>query len=99
MNDDRKRPPEAVDTETLDAGSPESEVLEEAAEADNEGVSAETRIAELEGEVMGLKDQVLRTLALRSMVWTEEGRREGIVSVPWHTNFTGLPIIQARPAS
>ena len=63
MNDDRKRPPEAVDTETLDAGSPESEVLEEAAEADNEGVSAETRIAELEGEVMGLKDQVLRTLA------------------------------------
>ena len=58
MSDDQKRPPEAVETETLDAGSPESEVLEEAA-ADE----AEVRVAELEGEVLGLKDQLLRTLA------------------------------------
>ncbi|WP_233355739.1 nucleotide exchange factor GrpE [Henriciella litoralis] len=63
MSEDQKRPPEAVETETLDAGSPESEALEAAAEADNEGPDAETRIAELEGEVTGLKDQILRTLA------------------------------------
>ncbi|GGB78931.1 MULTISPECIES: nucleotide exchange factor GrpE [Henriciella] len=63
MSEDRKRPPEAVETETLDAGSPESEVLEEAAVADNGEPTPETRIAELEGEILGLKDQVLRTLA------------------------------------
>ncbi len=63
MSEDRKRPPEAVETETLDAGSPESEVLEEAAVADNAEPTPETRIAELEGEILGLKDQVLRTLA------------------------------------
>lgn len=58
MSDDQKRPPEAVETETLDAGSPESEVLEQAATDE-----AEIRVAELEGEVLGLKDQLLRTLA------------------------------------
>jgi molecular chaperone GrpE len=63
MSEDQKRPPEAVETETLDAGSPESEALEAAAKADDEGPDAETRIAELEGEVVGLKDQILRTLA------------------------------------
>ncbi len=65
MTEDQKRPEEAVETETLDAGSPESEVLEEAAMADAEGAEpdAETRIAELEGEVALAKDQLLRTLA------------------------------------
>ncbi|RIJ23384.1 nucleotide exchange factor GrpE [Henriciella barbarensis] len=63
MTEDQKRPPEAVETENLDAGSPESEVLEEAAEADNREPDAETRIAELEGEVTALKDQVLRAHA------------------------------------
>lgn len=63
MTEDQKRPPEAVETETLDAGSPESEVLEAAAEEDNGEPDAETRIAELEGEVAALKDQVLRTHA------------------------------------
>ncbi|MGB3626865.1 MAG: nucleotide exchange factor GrpE [Henriciella sp.] len=63
MSEDQKRPPEAVDTETLDAGSEESEALEEAAVADNREPDAETRIAELEGEVLGLKDQVLRAHA------------------------------------
>ena len=64
MNEDQKRPEEAVETETLDAGSPESQQLEEdAAEAAGEQVDDETRIAELEGEVMALKDQVLRAHA------------------------------------
>ena len=63
MTEDQKRPPEAVETENLDAGSPESEVLEEAAEAQNREPDAETRIAELEGEVTALKDQVLRAHA------------------------------------
>lgn len=63
MTEDQKRPPEAVETENLDAGSPESEVLEEAAEADNREPDADTRIAELEGEVTALKDQVLRAHA------------------------------------
>ena len=63
MTEDQKRPPEAVETENLDAGSPESEVLEEAAEAENREPDAETRIAELEGEVTALKDQVLRAHA------------------------------------
>lgn len=63
MNEDQKRPEEAVETETLDAGSPESEELEKAAEAENSEVDAETRIAELEGEVTALKDQVLRAHA------------------------------------
>ena len=63
MTEDQKRPPEAVETENLDAGSPESEVLEEAAAADNREPDADTRIAELEGEVTALKDQVLRAHA------------------------------------
>lgn len=63
MTEDQKRPPEAVETENLDAGSPESEVLEAAAEADNRETDADTRIAELEGEVTALKDQVLRAHA------------------------------------
>ncbi|WP_300380216.1 nucleotide exchange factor GrpE [Henriciella sp.] len=63
MNEDQKRPEEAVETETLDAGSEESEALEEAAVADNQDVDPETRIAELEGEVTALKDQVLRAHA------------------------------------
>ncbi|MEE2877443.1 MAG: nucleotide exchange factor GrpE [Pseudomonadota bacterium] len=63
MNEGQKRPEEAVETETLDAGSPESEELEAAAVADNEDTSPETRIAELEGETMALKDQVLRAHA------------------------------------
>lgn len=63
MTEDQKRPPEAVETENLDAGSPESEVLEEAAEADNREPDADTRIAELEGEITALKDQVLRAHA------------------------------------
>lgn len=63
MTEDQKRPPEAVETENLDAGSPESEVLEEAAQAQNREPDAETRIAELEGEVTALKDQVLRAHA------------------------------------
>lgn len=72
MSEDQKRPPEAVDTETLDAGSPESEALEEAAvenskddpAGEDEGRSDfDTRIAELEGEVAIAKDQLLRTLA------------------------------------
>ncbi|MEQ8557179.1 MAG: nucleotide exchange factor GrpE [Henriciella sp.] len=63
MSEDQKRPEEAVETETLDAGSPESEELEQAAVADNEEPDAETRIAELEGEAMALKDQVLRAHA------------------------------------
>jgi molecular chaperone GrpE len=63
MTEDQKRPPEAVETEHLDAGSPESEVLEEAAEAQNREPDAETQIAELEGEVTALKDQVLRAHA------------------------------------
>lgn len=63
MNEDQKRPEEAVETETLDAGSPESEKLEEAAAADNRDPDPETRIAELEGEVQALKDQVLRAHA------------------------------------
>ena len=63
MTEDHKRPPEAVETENLDAGSPESEELEAAADAENSEPDAETRIAELEGEVLGLKDQVLRAHA------------------------------------
>ncbi|MCH2457468.1 MAG: nucleotide exchange factor GrpE [Henriciella sp.] len=63
MTEDQKRPPEAVETENLDAGSPESEVLEEAAAADNREPDADTRIAELEGEVTALKEQVLRAHA------------------------------------
>ena len=63
MNEDQKRPEEAVETETLDAGSPESQKLEEAAVADNQDPDPETRIAELEGEVQALKDQVLRAHA------------------------------------
>jgi molecular chaperone GrpE len=63
MTEDQKRPPEAVETENLDAGSPESEILEAAAEADNREPDADTRIAELEGEVTALKDQVLRAHA------------------------------------
>ncbi|MEM5518432.1 nucleotide exchange factor GrpE [Henriciella sp. AS95] len=63
MSDDQKRPPEAVETETLDAGSPESEALEEAATAEDAAAEIETRMAELEGEVAIAKDQLLRTLA------------------------------------
>lgn len=65
MSDDQKRPEEAVETETLDAGSAESEALEEAAmaDADGEEPDEDTRIAELEGEVAIAKDQLLRTLA------------------------------------
>lgn len=63
MSEDQKRPAEAVETETLDAGSEESEVLEEAAVADNQDEDPEIRIAELEGEVTALKDQVLRAHA------------------------------------
>lgn len=63
MNEDQKRPEEAVETETLDAGSPQSEKLEEAAAADNRDPDPETRIAELEGAVQALKDQVLRAHA------------------------------------
>ncbi|MBK75730.1 MAG: nucleotide exchange factor GrpE [Henriciella sp.] len=63
MSEDQKRPPEAVDTEHLDAGSAESEALEEAAVAENSEPDEATRIAELEGEVKALKDQVLRAHA------------------------------------
>ena len=59
MSEDQKQPDEASETETLEAGAqgqPE-EVIEDPA------LEAETRIAELEGEVMGLKDQTLRTMA------------------------------------
>jgi molecular chaperone GrpE len=63
MTEDQKRPPEAVETENLDAGSEESEVLEAAAVAQNSEPDAETHVAELEGEVMALKDQILRARA------------------------------------
>ena len=59
MSEDQKRPDEASETETLEAGAtgqPEEVTNDPALEA-------ETRIAELEGEVMGLKDQTLRTMA------------------------------------
>ena len=63
MTEDHKRPPEAAETETVDIGSPETEEQDAVAEAENREPDAETRIAELEGEVMALKDQVLRAHA------------------------------------
>lgn len=63
MSEDQKRPEEAVETETLDAGSPESEQLEEEAVEETGEIDPEIRFAELEGEIMGLKDQVLRAHA------------------------------------
>lgn len=66
MNEDQKTTPEeASETDTLETASPEADNPEEAEEvaAEGEEAGADTRIAELEGEVMGLKDQVLRTVA------------------------------------
>ncbi|WP_084398135.1 nucleotide exchange factor GrpE [Henriciella aquimarina] len=89
MSQDQKRPEEAVETETLDAGSPESEALEEAAKADNEGVSDETRIAELEGEVAALKDQVLRAHAEMENIRKRAGREVADARVYAVEKFAG----------
>lgn len=63
MTEDHKRPPEPADDGNIEAGSPEAEAVDIETGADTREPDAETRIAELEGEILGLKDQVLRAHA------------------------------------